>query len=206
MRLTTTLNRIRACGPCTSGWRTLLKHVGEDFDPEAEINLLTILASNGVPDMLWALRATVQDSKRTAAQLAIEFAEQLAIEFAEQALPLFDKRWPNNRRPRLAIKAARDYLEWLISLEELRAAGRAADAAYAAYAYAAYAYAYAAYADADAADADAYAYAAYADAAYAYAYADAAYAYADAYAYAYAYVAREKARETQAQIIRSILE
>lgn len=40
----------------------------------------------------------------------------------------------------------------------------------------------------------------------AYAYADAAYAYADAYAYAYAYVAREKARETQAQIIRSILE
>ena len=66
MKLTTTLNKIRACSPCTSGWRTLVKHLGEDFDPDAEINLLIILESNGVADTLWTLRATDRDSKRIA--------------------------------------------------------------------------------------------------------------------------------------------
>ena len=132
MKLTTTLNKIRACSPCTSGWRTLLKHVGKDFNPDAEINLLTVLQSNGVVDMLWTLRATDQDSKR--------IASQLAIEFAEQALPIFEKRRPDDARPRKAIQAARDYLDGKISLEELQACqSHAAAAAYAA-------------ADADAAD------------------------------------------------------
>ena len=182
MKLTTTLNKIRACGPCTSGWRTLLKHVGEDFDPDAEINLLTVLESNGVADMLWTLRATDQDSKRV--------ASQLAIEFAEQALPIFEKRRQNDERPRKAIQAARDYLDGKISLEELRAcrSHSAADAAADA-------------AAADAADAAAAAYAAYA-AAYA---ADAA-AYATATGVGGAEAAREKARERQAEIIRMILE
>ena len=181
MKLTTTLNKIRACGPCTSGWQTLLKHVGKDFDPDAEINLLTILESNSVADMLWTLRATDQDSKRV--------ASQLAIEFAEQALPIFEKRRPNDERPRKAIQAARDYLDGKISLEELRASRQAgahtdayaADAAYAdaAYAYAAAAAAAAAaYAYAYAADAAAYAAAYAADAAYAAAAADAYAAYA----------------------------
>ena len=205
MKLTTTLNKIRACSPCASGWQTLLKHVGKDFDPDAEINLLTILESNGVADMLWTLRATDQDSKR--------IASQLAIEFAEQALPIFEKRRPDDARPRKAIQAARDYLDGKISLEELQACqSHAAAAAYAAADADAYAYAAA---DADAADA--YAYAADADAAAAaaaaatYAYADAADAAAYAAAYAadaaaaYAY-AREKAREKQAEIIRTILE
>ncbi len=206
MKLTTTLNKIRACGPCTSGWQTLLKHVGKDFDPDAEINLLTILESNGVADMLWTLRATDQDSKR--------IASQLAIEFAEQALPIFEKRRPNDARPRNAIQAARDYLDGKISLEELRTcrshaadADAYADAAAYAAAYAADA-AYAAYAAAYAADAAAYA----ADAAYA-AYAAAADAAADAAAYAAAAAdaaadayAREKARQKQAEIIRMILE
>ena len=207
MKLTTTLNKIRACGPCTSGWKTLLKHVGKDFDPDAEINLLTVMESNGVADMLWTLRATDQDSKRV--------ASQLAIEFAEQALPIFEKRRPNDERPRKAIQAARDYLDGKISLEELRASRQAgahtdayaayvaADAAYA-YADAAAAYAAAAYAAADAA----YAAAADADAAYATyvaAAADATYAAADA-AYATYVAAREKALQKQAEIIRMILE
>ena len=102
MKLTTTLNKIRACSPCASGWRTLVKHVGKDFDPDAEINLLTILESNGVADMLWSLRATDQDSKR--------IASQLAIEFAATSLPIFEKRRPNDERPRKGTaKASRNY-------------------------------------------------------------------------------------------------
>jgi len=189
MKLTTTLARIRTCSPCTSGWKTLNKFLGEGFDHDTEINLLTILESNGVADMLWCLRATVQDAKSV--------ASQLAIEFAEQALPIFESRSPNDLRPRQAIQAARDFAAGKITKDELAAyaayAADAADAAYAAY-------------DADAA------YAAYAaDAA---AYADAAYA-ADAAAYAAAYAAyaadaaadaRQKARDRQAEIIKMILE
>ena len=199
MKLTTTLNKIRACSPCASGWQTLLKHVGKDFDPDAEINLLTILESNGVADMLWTLRATDQDSKRV--------ASQLAIEFAATTLPIFEKRRPNDERPRKAIQAARDYLDGKISLEQLRAsrqAGAHTDA-YAADAADAYA-ADAAYAYAAAAAAAAAAYAAAADAYAAAADAYAAYAADAAAADAAAAYAREKALESQAEIIRMILE
>lgn len=137
MKLTTTLTKIRSCSPCQSGWRTLLKYLGEDFDPDAEINLLTILESNGVADMLWTLRATDQDSK--------QISSQLAIEFAELALPIFEKRYPDDTRPRLCIQAAHDYNEGKISREELQ---KARNAAYAADAYAADAYAAAYAADA----------------------------------------------------------
>ena len=163
MKLTTTLNKIRARSPCTSGWKKLLSRLGTDFNLDAEINLLTVLESNGVADMLWTLRATEQYSKR--------IASQLAIEFAEQALPIFEERLPNDLRPRQAIQAARDYLDGTIDLAALRKAHAAA--------------------------------ASYAAAAYAASYSADATAYAAAAPYA---AAREKARQTQAEIIRMILE
>jgi hypothetical protein len=129
MKLTTTLNKIRACSPCTEGWRKLLAYLGKTEADDVEVNLLTVLESNGVPDMLWCLRATVQDSKRSASQLAIEFAEQV--------LPIFEQRCPGDLRPRQAIQAARDYLDGKIDLEALRKArADAADAAADAAAYA----------------------------------------------------------------------
>ena len=117
-KLTTTLTRIRANAPCVRGWQKLNQYLGKDFDPDTEINLLTILESNGAADMLWALRTTLQDSKR--------IATQLAIAFAEEVLPIFEKQYPNDRRPRLAIQAAKDYLEGKIGLEKLKKAKSAA--------------------------------------------------------------------------------
>ena len=193
MKLTTTLNKIRACSPCTSGWKKLLSRLGTDFNPDAEINLLTVLESNGVADMLWTLRATEQDSKR--------IASQLAIEFAEQALPIFEERLPNDLRPRQAIQAARDYLDGTIDLAALRKAHATAYAAAASYAAAAYAASYSASYAAYAAS-----YAASFSASYsadATAYADAAASHAASFS---ADAAREKARQTQAEIIRMILE
>ncbi|MDD5006754.1 MAG: hypothetical protein PHS33_09675 [Candidatus Omnitrophica bacterium] len=103
---------------------------------------------------------------------------QYAIFAAEQVLDIFEKEYPDDKRPRKAIKAAKAYLRNPTEKNK-NAAARAADAAYAAAraaaraAYAAARAADAAYAAADAADA---AYAAYAaaraaDAAYAAAYA-----------------------------------
>jgi hypothetical protein len=128
MRLTTTLQRIKYANACTEGYRKLAKHLGgcDSYGMETEINLLTVLESNGVQDMLWCLRCTVEDSMRT--------ASQLAIEFAAECLPIFEKRYPNDLRPRQAIDAARGYLEGTVTINELKNAAYAADAADAAYA------------------------------------------------------------------------
>jgi len=118
--------------------------------------------------MLWGLRKLGKLTKRQSVKIAITFAVR--------ALPLFEKRYPGDERPRKAIAAAR---KWLANPSAKNAAAAYA-AAYAADAAAAYAgaAAYAAYAAAAAADADAAA-----------AYADAAAAYAGAAAYAAAYAA-----------------
>jgi hypothetical protein len=112
--------------------------------------------------------------------------QQIAITVAEIVLPIYEKRYPENKAPREALEVAKQFIAGHIGLEQLQAkraaAYAAAGAAYAAdgaayaadgaAAYAAAGAAYAAYASAAAA------YAAYAaDAA-----ADAAAAYAAAYA------------------------
>ena len=120
--------------------------------------------------LIWWLRKTGNLDKPQAVKIAVACAEHV--------LPFFEKKYPNDKRPRLAIEAA---LEWIKNpTDENRAKCRtAAAAAYAAYAAAAAAAAYAA------AAAAAYAAAAYAaDAA-----ADAADAAADAYAAYAAYAA-----------------
>jgi len=189
MKLTTTLNRIRACNPCALGWKKLNNALGSSFDPEQEINLLVILETNGVQDMLWCLRATIQDSKRT--------ASELAITFAEESLSIFEAKYPNDNRPRAAIQAAKDFNCGCITKEQLLTARRNAAASASASAYA--------YAAAYAADAAAYA-AAYAASASAYAYAAAYAAYAAAYAAYAADAARNRMKDRQKSIIKMILE
>jgi MoxR-like ATPase len=96
-----------------------------------------------------------------------------AVYAAEQVIDIYEKKHPDNKKPRLAIEAAKKCIDNPSDENKKAAAAAAADA----YAYAAYAAA-----DAAAAAAAAYAAAAYAaDAAYA---AAAAAAAADAYAYA----------------------
>jgi hypothetical protein len=177
--------------------------------------------------MLWLL-AKMADKKGWPKKPVVFHA---IADCAETALPFFEKKYCDDKRPREAIQIVRNYADGKINLEELKKY-RAAAAAYAydAAAYAAYAAddaaAAAAYAAADAAaDADAYA-AAYAaaaaaaaadadaaaaDAAYAAhaaadadadaAYAAAAAAYA-AHAAAAAY-ARKKALKNMADLIRN---
>lgn len=128
MKLTTTLNRIWCYYPCNrkpdnprdTGWNRLIDYLGHDFDHDTEINLLTILESNGVQDCLWTLRATIQDSRKIAVQLAVEFAKRV--------LDIFESEYPCDDRPRKAIEAGESWLRE--SNEKNRA--KAAKAAHAA--------------------------------------------------------------------------
>ena len=123
MTLTTTFRRLRSAGACTERYKFLraaLKGV-KDTEP---INLLTILRTNGLDDALWALSATSKNCDKV--------ARLMAADFAEEVLPIW-RKYSQDKRPELAIKAARDSAHGRISVEELAAAWAAArDAAWAA--------------------------------------------------------------------------
>ncbi len=163
----TTLNKIFKHGPCQPSWEKGLRHLGKTKPDDEPINFLDILEVLGVQDTVWCLRTQGEIEKEI---------RLLAVDFAEHVLPVFEKNYPEDKRPRKAIQAAREYAAGTISKKELRKADVAAVAAYYDAAYAAAAYD----ATAAAADAAAYAVAAYYDAAYAAAAYDATAAAADA--------------------------
>jgi len=129
--------------------------------------------------------------------LTKEQNQKLALFAAEQVLLIFEKKYPNDKRPRECIGAAYLYLEGKITREDLLVKRRAAYVAAYAAADAATCDAYAA---ADAATCDAYA---AADAATCDAYADAAVA---AYNAACAAAAADARKEMQEIIIRHAVE
>ena len=53
----TTLNQIRACSPCKSGWTKLLAHLGKTSADDAPLSIITVIDSNGLDDALWCLQA-----------------------------------------------------------------------------------------------------------------------------------------------------
>ena len=63
MSATTTLNAIRAHGPCADGWSKLLAHLGKTNADDEPLPLLTILDSNGLDDALWCMRAMPEHDK-----------------------------------------------------------------------------------------------------------------------------------------------
>ena len=72
----TTLNKIRARGPCSNGWAKLLRHLGKTQADDEPLALATILDSNGLNDALWCLRA-VDGHQREMRLFAVWCARQV---------------------------------------------------------------------------------------------------------------------------------
>ena len=160
----TTLNIIKSHHPCPDGWAKLLKSLGKTKADDEPVSLEYILNSNGIQDAVWALRCF--DYKEYCLFLS---------DVAESVLPIFEDKYPDDKRPRKCIEGIRLYHAGEIGLSELTQLSDAAHAAASAAARAAaHAAAYAAHAAAHAA-----AYAAHAARAAAH---DAAYAAYAAYA------------------------
>ena len=120
--LTTTLNLLKKAGAYTERYKHLVKTLGgTTFDHYAPINLLTILETNGVDDCLWALQATEQDCEMV--------ARLMAADFAEAVLHIYEKDYPKDNRPRLAIEAARQFARGEIDSAAMSAAMSAAGSA-----------------------------------------------------------------------------
>jgi hypothetical protein len=115
--MTTTLNKIKAKSPCEDGWDKLLNYLGKTQADNEPLSIATIIQSNGIKDALWALRAVEGKDKEI---------RLFAADCADLVLPIYEKQYPNDDRPRKAIQAARDYANGVISKDELTAAGDAA--------------------------------------------------------------------------------
>ena len=96
-----TFNSIKFHEACSEGYDPLSNYLGGDsnYGMDTPISLIKCLESNPIKDVIWALRATLEDSK--------EFSKQFAIACAEHVLPIFEKEFPEDNRPRKAIEAAK---------------------------------------------------------------------------------------------------
>ena len=70
-----------------------------EYGKDTPISLDKILESNGLQDTIWSLRATTESSEN----LLTEFV----CKCAEHVLHFYEDKYPDDKRPRLAIEAAR---------------------------------------------------------------------------------------------------
>ena len=123
-----TFNSIKAKEAPYYGYDILSNYLGGDsnYGMDTPISLLTCLESNTLDDVIWALSATLEDSS--------SFSKQFSIACAEHVLPIFEEKYPEDKRPRLALEAAK---AGKLTKEILEAASKASNSYYAAAAAAA---------------------------------------------------------------------
>ena len=98
----------------------LVSALGPDWGENTPIPLTKIIETNGIKDAIWALRANLHPDAEKESRL-------FACDMAERVLPLFEKQFPLDERPRKAIEISRLFAEGKANKEEL---GKARDAAY----------------------------------------------------------------------------
>ena len=127
---TLTVEQLKALNPCDEGFEWYSQNIKTENVEE----ILTILSNHRWDWCRWLFVRL----------LDIKSNRILAIYCAELVLPIFEEKYPTDKRPREAVEAARLYAKGEITLEDLRTKRHAA--AYADAAYAADAAADAAYA------------------------------------------------------------
>ena len=122
--LTTTFARLRRAGACTDRYRHLAKALGgvTAWGKDTPIPLLTILSHNGLQDALWALVAVPEPE----IPLRDWMVRQFACDCAERVLPILEREYPGDVRPREAIAVAPRYAVGASSEAERAAAESAA--------------------------------------------------------------------------------
>ncbi len=142
--INTTLNKIRAHGPCEDGWRKLLKHLGKTEADDEPLPLLTVLDSNGLDDCLWCLRSVPEHDRewRLFAVWCARKVQHLMTDPRSLAALDVAERFANGTATAEELAAARDAAwdaawaaraAWDAAWDAARAARAAAWAAWAAW-------------------------------------------------------------------------
>ena len=123
--LDTTLDLLHKANACKDRYRHLLERLGRDWPKDKAIPLSAIVEHNGLNDALWALWAVLPEQATERDRIARLFA----CDCAEAVLPIYERKYPNDKRPRNAIETARRYAVGEATAGELAAARDAAWAA-----------------------------------------------------------------------------
>ena len=90
---------------CFESYRKMADALGgiKEYGEDTPIPLDKILEVCGIQDTIWALRCTIEPSKN----IPIEFA----CRCAEHILYFYEDKYPDDKRPRRAIEAARNCIK-----------------------------------------------------------------------------------------------
>lgn len=108
----TTLNEIFSHSPHKKIWARFLNNLGKTGPDNDPLPYGHILDSGGIYDAIWSLRCH-PDTK---------LVRKFACDCVEGALKFFEEPYPDDNRPRDCVKAARDYIDGKITIDELREA------------------------------------------------------------------------------------
>jgi hypothetical protein len=99
--LNTTFAKLHEHGACPKGYQKLARSLGgvTKYGKDTLIPLDKIIESNGLQDTIWTFRATTESAE----DLLVEFA----CRCAEHVLHFYEDKYPDDKRPRLAIVTAR---------------------------------------------------------------------------------------------------
>ena len=124
--LHTTFRKARKAKACIASYKKIAKALGGigKYGRDTPIPLDKILEVCGLQDALWSLRIVLEPADRE--------IRLLACDYTERVLPLFEKEFPEDRRPRRAIEVTRLFADGQATKDELGAAAKAAKAAVAA--------------------------------------------------------------------------
>ncbi len=120
MKITINTKELKELSACTSGYKTF-KSAHKDEDAK----LSELLDSNGWDDTWWVV-LNVYDQLSDKQKIDLRL---LSCKYAYSCLDNFEKEYPNDNRPRLAIEASEKYASGEISDSELEAAASAARSA-----------------------------------------------------------------------------
>ena len=115
MKMFTTLNKIKAHGPCMNGWEKLLKYLGKTKADDEPLLFETILESNGLDDALWCCRSAPEYDREW---------RLLTVYYARQVQHLM-----TDKRSLVALDVAERFANGQATQGELAAAKAAARAA-----------------------------------------------------------------------------
>ena len=123
--LTLTFKAAKKARACADRYKEFAKYKGgaRKWGIDNPFPLLEVLEHNGLDDALWALRCCEPTADRD------KIARLFACDCTERTLPIFEKKYPKDKRPRQAIEVARKFANGEATQKELAAAGDAAWAA-----------------------------------------------------------------------------
>ncbi len=99
--LHTTFRKAKDNGACIESYRKMAKALGgvTKYGRNMPLSLAKVIEVCGLADAIWCLRCTIEPAEN----ILIEFA----CRCAERTLPNFESVYPDDKRPRQAIEAAR---------------------------------------------------------------------------------------------------